>query len=135
MNSNESNAGVALFLMIAVANIALFSFLAVAVWLGARRKEREAYYRAETMKRVIEAGGERSPVLDYLREQERNNTARRSAGFKLGGLVNLAIGLALMILLHTLVQTSGVYLAGLFPLFLGLALLGYGAWVGPKTAV
>lgn len=128
------NPGVAVFFYLAIANISLFTFLAVAVWVGARRREREAYYKAETMKRIVEAGGERSPALEYLREQETITAAKRVAGFRLGGLVNLAIGLALMILLHSLVRESGVYLVGLFPLFVGLALLVYGSWLSPKTA-
>ena len=135
MNASESGAGVALFISIAIINIAFFTFLAVVAWVVARRREREAYYRSETMKRIVEAGGENSPVLDYMREQERTGAAKRVAGFKLGGLVNIAIGLALMVLLHTLVHASGVYLAGLFPLLLGVALLVYGLWLGPRTAV
>ncbi len=134
MDAASSNAGIALFLMIAVANVALFSFLAVAVWIGARQKEREAYYKADMIKRIAEVGGDQSPALAYLREQERISAAKRLAGFRLGGLINLAIGLALMILLYALARWSGVYLVGLFPLFVGLALLAYGFWLSPKAA-
>ncbi len=40
-----------------VGSIALFSFLGVASWTDARRKEREAYYRSETLKKISESSG------------------------------------------------------------------------------
>src|SRR5882672_10660977 len=97
-----SNPGVAVFFFLAIGAIALFTFLSVATWAGTRQAEREAYYKAEMMKRIAEIGGERSPAIDYLREQERIAAAKRAAGFKIGGLINVAVGIALMILLHEL---------------------------------
>ena len=41
-----------------VGSIALFSFLAVTTWSEARRKEREAYYTSETLKKIAESSGE-----------------------------------------------------------------------------
>jgi hypothetical protein len=52
-----------------VAAIALFSFLAVRSWANAQRREREAYYRTEAIKKVAEMRGETpEPVLALLRE-------------------------------------------------------------------
>ncbi len=135
MNEATSNAGVALFAFLAVSSIALFTFVSIATWAGTRQKEREAYYKADMMKRIAETGGERNPALEYLREQERIAAAKRTAGFKLGGIVNVGIGVALMILLRALVTDVPVYLAGLFPLVIGMSLLLYVYGLEPKRTM
>jgi hypothetical protein len=132
MMLDRMDAGVAVFFFLAIGAIALFGFLSVATWAGTRQQEREAYYKAETLKKIAEMGGERNPALEYLREQERISTAKRIGGFKLGGLINIAIGLALLIMLHVLVPVRGVALTGLIPLFIGVVLAAYGYWLGPK---
>jgi hypothetical protein len=49
--------------------VGLFSFLAVASWSTERRKEREALYRSEAVKKIAEMQGEVSePVMAVLRE-------------------------------------------------------------------
>jgi len=49
--------------------IALFTFLSVAAWTSARRKEREAYYKSEAIKKIAEMQGTTpEPVLQMLRE-------------------------------------------------------------------
>ena len=125
-------ADVALFLFLAIGAIALFTFLSVATYTGTRQAEREAYYKAEMMKRIAEAGGERNPALEYLREQERIKAAKRLGGYKLGGLINTGIGLGLIIFLKALVPDTPVYLCGTIVLFIGLALLAYAFWLAPE---
>jgi len=131
---DRMDAGVALFFFLAIGAIALFTFLSVATWAGTRQAERESYYRAEMLKKIAEMGGERNPALEYLREQERIAAAKRVGGFRLGGLINIAIGFGLLILLHALVPVRGVALVGLIPLFIGVVLAAYGYWLGPKEA-
>jgi len=126
------NPGVAVFLFLAVGAIALFTFLSVAAYAGSRQAERTEYYKAEMMKKIAEVGGDRNPALEYLREQERIKAAKRLGGMKLGGLVNVGVGLGLMILLRGLVTGVPVYLAGTIPMFVGLALLAYGYWFAPE---
>ena len=59
-----------------VGSIALFSFLAVASWSDARRKEREAYYRSETLKKIAESSGEgRSRRWNICGEGEKRRQA------------------------------------------------------------
>lgn len=125
--------GVAVFLFLAIGAIAVFTFLSVATWTGTRQQERESYYKAEMMKKIAEVGGERNAALEYLREEARISAAKQIGGFRLGGLICIAVGLALLILLHELVPVHGVYLSGLIPLFVGLALLMYGYWMIPQT--
>ncbi|HEY7333996.1 MAG TPA: hypothetical protein VH639_03865 [Bryobacteraceae bacterium] len=53
----------------ALGAIALFSFLAVRSWANAQRREREAYYKSEAIKKLAEMQGTPSePVLALLRE-------------------------------------------------------------------
>jgi len=135
MGAGETEAGIAFFMFLAVGAIALFTFLSIATWAGTRQAEREAYYKAEMMKKIAEVGGDQSPALEYLREQERIAARKRLAGFKLGGLVNIGIGLGLMILLRGLVHGTPVYLSGTIPLLIGAALLVYAFWFTPKEGV
>lgn len=52
-----------------IAAIALFSFLSVAAWTSARQREREAYYKSETIKKLAEMrDAPPEPVLQLLRE-------------------------------------------------------------------
>jgi hypothetical protein len=120
-----------------VGSIALFSFLSVAAWSEARRKEREEYYRNDTLKKIAESSSEGAKAaLDLLREQNNSSTQRRMEGMKLGGLITAAVGLGVMVLLHGIVdQGEGpVYLVGVIPLLVGLALLTYVFVLAPKQA-
>src|ERR1700678_2393060 len=118
-----------------VGSIALFSFLTVNGWADARRKEREAYYRGETLKKIAESSGEAArSAMELLREQEKNAAKRRLEGLKLGGLITAAVGLGVMVLLRGLEQEHPVYLAGLIPLLVGSALLVYRFVLAPKES-
>jgi hypothetical protein len=116
-----------------VGSITLFSFLAINGWAEARRKEREAYYRGETLKKIAESSGEAArSAMELLREQEKNAAKRRLEGLKLGGIITAAVGLGVMVLLRGLEHEHPVYLAGLIPLLVGLALLVYAFVLAPK---
>lgn len=128
---------IALFLFLGIGSIALFSFLAVAAWSDARRREREAYYKSEALKKIAETQG--GGVVEFLREEalrraeEKKDTARRQReGIKLGGLVTSAVGIGLMIFLWRLVHDEPVYLVGLIPLLVGVALLAYAYLLASK---
>jgi hypothetical protein len=123
---------VAVFIPV-VGSIALFSFLSVAAWSDARRKEREEYYRNETLKKIAESSGEGAKAaIDLLHEQNRTVTKHRLEGMKLGGLITTVVGIGVMVLLHGLVNDEPVYLSGLIPLLIGLALLAYTFLLAPK---
>jgi hypothetical protein len=118
-------------LYLSVSAIAFFTYASVATWSRRRLAEREAYYRAETMKRIAEAGTS-SPALEYLREQERIAAAKRLGGYKLAGLINVGVGLGVTALLIGLVHGTPVFLCGAIPVFVGLALLAHAAWFAPE---
>lgn len=133
LNIGEGIASIAPFLIPIVGSIALFSFLGVASWSDARRKEREAYYTSETLKKIAESSGEGArSALELLREQEKNSVKRRLEGMKLGGLITAAVGIGVIILLRGLEHEEPVYLVGVIPLLIGLALLAYAFVLAPK---
>jgi hypothetical protein len=122
-----------MFFFLCVGAICCFSFLTVAMVAGVRQKEREAFYESETLKKIAETqGGGTNPALEYLREKEKIARAKRTDGIKLGGLVNVGVGVALMIFLAALAPHHPVFLVGLIPFFVGLALLAYAFYFAPK---
>jgi hypothetical protein len=130
---SQDAVGIAAIFIPIVGSIALFSFLGVAAWSDARRKEREEYYRSETLKKIAESSGEGAKAaIELLREQNNNVTRRRVEGMKLGGLITAVVGIGIMVFLHGLVREEPVYLAGLIPLLIGLALLAYTFVLAPK---
>ena len=115
-----------IFVFLSVASVALFSFVAVAVWSQERRKEREAYYTSETVKKIAEAQGTGgSAAIEYLRETERNAARRRRESLKVAGLVTTALGIAMMIFIRAMDPQEMAFLVGLLPLFIGVAMLAY----------
>jgi Flp pilus assembly protein TadB len=134
LDIGENMVGVVAVLVPIVGSIALFSFLAVAAWSDARRKEREAYYTGETLKKIAESSGEGAKAaIDMLREQEHKSMRHRRDGQRLGGLITLAVGIGVMVFLKALVRDEpGVYLAGLIPALIGVALLAYSYVLAPK---
>jgi hypothetical protein len=132
-NLGEGIVAVIALLIPIVGSIALFSFLGVATWSDARRKERVAYYRSETLKKIAESSGEGArAAIELIREQEKNAAKRRFEGMKLGGLITAVVGIGVMVLLHGLVQSEPVYLAGLIPFLVGVVLMLYGFFLAPK---
>lgn len=119
--------------------LAVFSFLAIVSWSDARRREREAYYKSDMVKKVAESQGTgANAAIEFLREQEQIGNRRRRDGLRLGGLITAVVGIGLMILLGALAQDKslgipqGTYLAGLIPLFVGLVLLVHAQFLAPK---
>ena len=61
------------FVLGMVGTIATFGFFAVASWVHARRREREAFYRSEVLKKLAETGAEgSSAALEMFREEQRS---------------------------------------------------------------
>lgn len=120
-------------LFLSIGAISLFSFLAVAAWSDSRRKEREAFYVSEAVKKIAETAGPGSNAsVEYLREQEQISTRRRLESIRLGGLVTGAVGVSLMIFLAGVEHREPAYLVGLIPLFIGAALFAYVQFLAPK---
>jgi hypothetical protein len=133
---------ICLFLFLSVLMISIFTFVSIAVWTDARRQEREAYYKSESMRRIAETPGDGAKyVIEIMREEERIRQANERAreikkiqGMKIGGVVNIAVGLGLMVFLYFLIDKGDkpAYLVGLIPAFIGLALLISVNFLTPK---
>ena len=121
-----------------VSVICSFSFAAVVTWLATRRKERESYYRHETLKKLAEGQGGGASAIEFIREQERISARHRREGQKLGGLITAAVGVGMMVFLKAIGATDSdpaahqVYLVGLIPLMIGVVLLTYSFLLAPK---
>ncbi len=116
----------ALVMFVPIASVvSVFTFLVFAVWFGTRQKEREAYYKAETLRRITEASGDGAKAaIDLLREEERLKRTNAREGIKIGGVVNVGVGIGLVIFLWMLIGPK-VALCGLIPGLVGVALLVY----------
>jgi hypothetical protein len=135
-----TEAASAMFLFLSVLMVSVFSFVSIAVWTEARRKEREAYYKSETLRRIAEAPGEGGrQVIELMKEEERIQQAaarskeiRMIEGMKIGGIVNIAVGVGLGVFLFSLGGKDSPYLVGMIPGLVGVALLVY-VWLSvPK---
>jgi hypothetical protein len=122
------------FLIPIVAIIAVFTFVTVASWSENRRKEREAYYRSETLRKAMEQGGDSAEkVLAMMREEELRMLRRRVEGLRLGGLVTFVVGAGSMVFLYFLIGGEPIWLAGLIPLLIGIVLAAYGFLSRPEA--
>jgi hypothetical protein len=124
MDQFHGNAVIFLFPIAII--VVVFTFTAVVHWVDSQRKEREAYYKAETLRRVTEASGEGAKAtLDLLREDERLKQLKKREGMKIAGLINICVGVGAMIFLHAFLTGSAIYLGGLIPGLFGVGLLVY----------
>jgi len=130
-----SNPAFGLWMFLSIGAVSLFVvFIPLVSWIDARRKEREAYYKADTMRRLVESSGEGAKVaLEILREEDLQKQARTREGMKIAGVINLAVGVALMIFLRALIGNQPVYLCGLIPGFIGVAMLTYALFLAPPV--
>ena len=134
--SIDFNGPFGMWMFLSVGAVALFAvFFPLVTFIDSRRKERVAFYKAETIRRVAEASGEGAKAaLELLREEERLKAAKSLEGIKVGGLINLAVGVALIVFLRMMLGggLESPYLVGLIPLFIGAALLVYALFLAPK---
>ena len=75
------------FLIPIVAIVGGLTFAAVVHWLDTQRKEREAYYKAETLRRVTEASGEGAKAaVELMQRDDRVKRLRVREGMKISTL-------------------------------------------------
>ena len=118
---------VAMWMFLSIGALALFVFFIPTVtWIESRRKEREAFYRSETLRRVSEASGEGAKAtMELLWAENRQKQIQTREGLKIGGLINVGVGIGLLPFLKMLLPGQAVYLCGLIPLMVGVAMLVY----------
>jgi hypothetical protein len=120
---NGESAGLWIFLSIGA--ISLFAiFIPTVTWIDKQHKEREAFYKAETIRRVAEASGEGAKAaLELLQQQSRFERQKGREGMKIGGIICIAVGAALSLIAWS--QNKPDFLVGLIPGLIGVALLVY----------
>ncbi len=122
-----SNMGLWLFLSIGTVSLFVV-FIPLVSWIESRRKEREAFYKADTMRRLVESSGEGAKVaIQLMREEERLKRIKAREGLKAGGVINIGVGAALVIFLRILLGSGpgSPALVGLIPGFIGVGMLVY----------
>jgi hypothetical protein len=120
----EDFAGAGMWIFLSVGAFSLFGiFIPTVTWIDKRHKEREAFYKAETIRRVAEASGEGAKaIIEFMREESRMERIKKYEGLKLAGLICIAVGVASVIFLKV---QGGPYMGGLVPGFVGVAMLVY----------
>lgn len=121
-------------LVVGVIWIALFCWLAVVGWAKHRRGEREAYYRYEIEKRLLDKGETgATQILQLRRQREHARWLQRRESLRLAGVVTTTLGVGILVGLQ-FVDTGDLSLegAGGIPLIIGLALLLYAYVLYPK---
>ncbi len=122
------NAGMAMavFGFLAVGAVSVFTMISVASWSEARRKEREAYYKNDMLKKLADTPGPgANAALELMRAEAQIGAARTRQGLRIGGMITTAAGIGVLVFLRALLGSQGgVFLCGLIPLFVGLALYG-----------
>jgi hypothetical protein len=115
--------------------VSVFSFVSIAVFVEQRRKEREAFYRAELFKKLAESTAEQAQrVLEVMREKDAAAERRQREGMKLGGLVVTAVGVGLMAMLKLMEPNEQAWAVGLIPLLIGVVLPAYSYVMAPRAA-
>ena len=112
--------------------VCIFTFISVSAWAEQRRKEREAFYRSEVLRKLADSPGEQArQVIEIMREQDRNEERQRREGGRLAGVIVTGVGLGLSAMLG-LLAPGGAWGIGLIPLLVGLALLVYNYVLAPR---
>jgi hypothetical protein len=105
-----------------VGAVALFGFLSVSSWVDAKRREREAFFRHELLKKVAESPSAQQ-VIDLLRQEDADRIERRRQAIQLAGWVALGLGLGVGLLLSQLVSVPGLWAVGAIPALVGAAIV------------
>src|SRR5262245_32657959 len=102
------------WIFVSVMIVSVFSFGSVAMWVGTRHQERKDFYRSETLKKLAESGS--AAVIEYLREEERQEQARREVhrrrvaeGNRLAGSIVAVVGVTLLVVLRYLVPGEAAF--------------------------
>jgi hypothetical protein len=116
-----------LWFFLSIGAVSLFVvFIPLVTFMENRRKEREAFYKAETMRRLTESSSEGAKTaLEMMREQGRVERIKSREGLKIGGLINVGVGGGLLVFLHSFMGGRSPWLVGLIPGLVGVAMLVY----------
>jgi hypothetical protein len=112
--------------------VAVFAWLAVDSWVDARKQEREAFYRNETIRRITESAGGPEGAIQYIREEERISKLKRRENLKLVGLISTAGGIGFGFFMSAIQDKYPVWSLAMIPVLVGIAMLTYVYVLGQK---
>jgi hypothetical protein len=121
------------FLFLAAASIAFFSFLIATRWIEVRAAERRARDRFALLRKLAEQPADSvQRLLDLVREEDAREEERlrlrtikeRREDLK-GGLILIGTGAGLAIMLSLVVTTKPLWTIGLIPAFVGLIVFAF----------
>ncbi len=118
-------------LLPAIAIVCVFGFVGVVaslgIWTEARRRERDALYRSELLKKIAENPASAEPVLAHMRAEDTRKQRRRRDALMLGGLICCAtgVGVAMFMLSVTDTREHGAWMVGTIPILVGMAMLAH----------
>lgn len=124
----------ALFLFLAAVVIAVLAFASIVVWVNGPARERQVRDRMALLKTLAESpSAQAREVLDYLREEDRARTRKKEReerrGWTAGGLILLAVGIALAVMAVGLNNPKAASV-GVIPVLIGCVLLGIAGFIG-----
>jgi Flp pilus assembly protein TadB len=130
------------FFFLAAASIAFFSFLAAHRWIDARTAERRARERFALLRKLADQPTDAvQRVIDLVREddarearrEEREREEARREELK-GGLILVAAGIGISIMLANLTAAKQLWAVGLIPGFVGVVVFAFAYFKkGPRT--
>lgn len=117
-----------MYLIPIVGAVCVFTYSTIVHWVDGKRKEREAFYKSETLRRITEASGEGAKAaIELMREDSRLEQLKKREAMKIGGLICIGVGAAMVIFMRVMAASEPdiPYLVGLIPAFVGAAMLVY----------
>ncbi len=124
-----------MYIVPAIGAVAVFGYLAVHEWVESRRKEREAFYRSENLRRFSESN-QPDMLARFLAEEKaarHEMRVQQRESLRLGGLVTTMAGIGFGVTMAGIAPDHRLYLFGLIPFLVGLALLVYVYLLAPKA--
>ena len=123
------------FIVPGISVVAVFGWLAVHEWTESRRKEREEFYRSETLRRYSDSN-QPDMLARFLAEEKaarHEMRVQQRESLRLGGLVTMVAGIGLGVMLAGIEPGERYYFVGLVPFLVGLAILVYVYLLAPKA--
>ncbi|MEM8931327.1 MAG: hypothetical protein AAGE94_09140 [Acidobacteriota bacterium] len=119
------------WLFLAATVVASLTFVAVIVWVEARRKERQEFYRFEFRKRMVDEGKMDATDLTGLMRYEHELRLRQGLEkLRTASVVILGTGIGTCVGLQFVGHS--IWMVGLIPVAIGLCMLVYGFFFAAK---
>jgi hypothetical protein len=120
-------------IFLAAGAISLFAFLSVAAWAASRESERRTQERYALLRQVAERPGESARlVAELLREEDArleakaaHSALKRRQDSIVAGLILMAVGVGMAIMLAAVVDDKPIWTVGLMPMLIGAVLVVY----------